>query len=146
MKHSGRLKKTERTKNGKNERKRKELDSERDSFTIQNVYANTLFVYLIVIQRHVVIIIFHCAIQSKLLFVPNVWLSLRMRMHLLDVKKLINLSLAVFLFVLVSYIFFSYSISFYSPQRYTFFEEISKKTSRNVWRSLFKTIKSIEIS
>lgn len=105
MKHSGRLKNEENEK--WRERKiEKGIDSERDSFTIQNVYANTLFVYLIVIQRHVVIIIFHCAIQSKLLFVPNVWLSLRMRMHLLDVKKLINLSLAVFLFVLVSYIFF----------------------------------------
>lgn len=146
MKHSGRLKKTERTKNGKNERKRKELDSERDSFTIQNVYANTLFVYLIVIQRHVVIIIFHCAIQSKLLFVPNVWLSLRMRMHLLDVKKLINLSLAVFLFVLVSYNFFRIPFLFIRLNVILFFEEISKKTPRNVWRSRFKTIKSIEIS
>lgn len=143
MKHSGRLKNEENRK-WRERRKEKGIDSERDSFTIQNVYANTLFVYLIVIQRHVVIIIFHCAIQSKLLFVPNVWLSLRMRMHLLDVKKLINLSLAVFLFVLVSYVFFVWHFFLFALILYFFWRNF-KKILRNVWRSLFKTIKSIEI-
>lgn len=131
MKHSGRLKNEENEK-WRERKKEKGIDSERDSFTIQNVYANTLFVYLIVIQRHVVIIIFHCAIQSKLLFVPNVWLSLRMRMHLLDVKKLINLSLAVFLFVLVSYIFFCIPFLFIRPNFILFLKKLQENLKKCV--------------